>query len=84
MDDSEKRGLETTTHKEHAPSDSEVTHDANILGDKEHAIEEAMHWGHLSEEELRLEKKLRLRIDLIIMPFVVLVRLGSLYWQKRV
>lgn len=76
MDHKEKRGLDNVTHEEHhASSDSEVMHDANILGDKEYAKEEAMHFGHLSEEELRLEKKLRLRIDFIIMPFVVVVRL---------
>ena len=77
MDHKEKPGLENATHEEeHAPSDSEVTHDATIMGDKEHDMNEAMQYGHLSEEELRLEKKLRLRIDLTIMPFVVVVGLA--------
>jgi len=51
-------------------------HDADLLGDK--AIvshEERMHWGALTEEELAIQKKLRLRVDLLIMPLVILVYL---------
>ena len=74
MDDPEKRALEDATHVEKTRSDSEVIHDGAILGDKQHAIEDAMHFGHLSEEELILQKKLLRRIDFVIMPMVVLVR----------
>ncbi|KAK8201403.1 hypothetical protein M8818_005871 [Zalaria obscura] len=36
---------------------------------------EAMHWGALDEHELAIEKKLRRRIDALIMPLVILVYL---------
>ena len=35
---------------------------------------DVMHLNQLSEEELVMEKKLKRRIDSVIMPFVVLVR----------
>ena len=53
--------------------------DHEILGDNTHAKEDAMHYGHLSEEELLLEKKLRRRIDFTIMPMVVLVRRTAVF-----
>ncbi|KAI1609838.1 retrograde regulation protein 2 [Exophiala viscosa] len=50
--------------------------DADLLGDKaDVSYEERMHWGALSEEELAIEKKLRFRIDAIVMPLVILVYL---------
>ncbi|KIV82828.1 hypothetical protein PV11_04901 [Exophiala sideris] len=54
----------------------EKIQDADLLGDKaDVSYEERMHWGALSEEELAIEKKLRFRIDAIIMPLVILVYL---------
>ncbi len=51
-------------------------HDAELLGDKSRTShDEAMHWGALTEEELVIEKKLRLRVDFLIMPLVILVYL---------
>lgn len=56
-------------------SDDKIT-DAQLMGEKEGTLhEEAMHWGELTEEELHIEKKLRLRIDMLIMPLVILVYL---------
>ena len=54
--------------------DTKVIHDAEILGDKDRAKEDAMHFGHLSPEELLQEKKLKRKIDSVIMPMVVMVR----------
>jgi len=50
--------------------------DHELLGDKLNTShEEAMHFGALTEEELVIEKKLRRKIDSLIMPTVVLVYL---------
>ena len=48
-------------------------HDKDLVGNKARA--DADHYGHLSEEELRQEKKLVRKIDAIIMPTVILVYL---------
>ncbi|KAF2720122.1 MFS transporter [Polychaeton citri CBS 116435] len=53
----------------------EEKHDHNILGDVDRAKDDAMHFGHLSAEELAIELKLRKRIDTLIMPLVILVYL---------
>ena len=37
--------------------------------------EERMHWGHLTDDELVIEKRLRRKIDALIMPLVILVYL---------
>lgn len=50
-----------------------VVHDKDIVGNKDKA--EAEHFGRLSEEELGHEKKLKRKIDLVIMPTVILVYL---------
>lgn len=59
--------------------DRRVSHtiaDHELLGDKLNTShEEAMHFGVLTEEELAIEKKLRRKIDSLIMPTVVLVYL---------
>lgn len=48
--------------------------DHEILGDKINAShDEALHLGQLTPEELVHEKKLRRKIDMLIMPMVVLV-----------
>lgn len=50
--------------------------DHDILGEKVGTShDEATHIGQLNEEELAQEKKLRRKIDLLIMPMVVLVYL---------
>lgn len=50
--------------------------DHELMGDKLAAShEEAMHLGELTPEELVTEKKLRRKIDMLIMPVVVLVYL---------
>ena len=50
--------------------------DRDILAEKaEISHEEAMHIGALTEEELIMEKKLVRKIDLLIMPLIVLVYL---------
>jgi len=54
---------------------SEDVHDHDILGGKNISREEAMHFGELSADELVAEKKLRRKIDLLIMPLVILVYL---------
>merc|ERR1711939_1150747 len=56
-------------------SDDKIT-DAQLMGEKQGTLhEEAMHWGQLTEEEVHVEKKLLLRIDMLIMPLVILVYL---------
>lgn len=60
-----------------------VVHDRDIVGNKSRA--DAEHYGHLSEEELVLEKKLQRKIDMVIMPTVILVYLMNYIgeWQSQ-
>ncbi|KAI7242232.1 permease of the major facilitator superfamily [Hortaea werneckii] len=51
----------------------EVIHDHDVTGKAAEA--EASHIGHLTEEEKAVEKKLRRKIDSLIMPLVILVYL---------
>jgi hypothetical protein len=51
----------------------EVLHDHDVLGRTNVTSEDAIHIGHLTEEELMHEKKLRRKIDAMIMPLVMLV-----------
>jgi hypothetical protein len=54
----------------------DVVQDHDILGDKANmSHEEAAEFGKLTPEELEIEKKLRRKIDTLIMPLVVLVYL---------
>lgn len=62
-------------------ADKEIK-DHDVLGpefnDPEHletAREEALHHGHLSAEELEIEKKLRRKIDMRIMPVLITIYL---------
>lgn len=52
----------------------EVLHDHDVIS-KGITHEEAMHFGVLTEEELVVEKKLKRKIDSLIMPLVVAVYL---------
>lgn len=50
----------------------EFVADHELLGDKlDTSHDEAIHLGALTEEELEIEKKLKKKIDLYIMPYVV-------------
>jgi hypothetical protein len=56
--------------------ESKQYHDHDMLGEKvEVTHEEGMHWGKLTKDELVIEKKLLRKIDLLIMPLVILVYL---------
>lgn len=56
--------------------DSKAFRDVDELGDKPDVThDERMHWGQLTGDELRIEKKLRRKIDALIMPLVILVYL---------
>jgi hypothetical protein len=56
--------------------DAKEYHDSDVMGEKgEVAHEERMHWGELTADELVIEKKLRRKIDSLIMPCVILVYL---------
>lgn len=60
-------------------------HDSDVM-DHDVSREEAMHLGTLSAEELAVEKKLRRRIDSLIMPLVMLVYLMNYigeWWTRR-
>lgn len=60
----------------HVSKDSNTIADDELLGEKAGAThEEAMHYGQLTPEELIVEKKLKRKIDSLIMPLVVLVYL---------
>jgi hypothetical protein len=57
-------------------------HDSDLTGRRskdvekiETAPEQALHFGQLSAEELEIEKKLRKKIDLRIMPVLILIYL---------
>lgn len=55
---------------------SKYVADHDLIGEKlEVTHNEVMHFGKLTEEELMIEKKLRRKIDLLIMPLVILVYL---------
>lgn len=50
--------------------------DHDVLGEKAGlSHDEAMHFGELTEEERAIEKKLVRKIDIMIMPLIVLVYL---------
>ena len=53
----------------------ETLHDHDVLGGTNVTREEAMHLGTLTAEEKMHEKKLRRKIDALIMPIVMLVYL---------
>lgn len=58
--------------------DAEKDHkdqDASGIEQTERAQEDALHHGHLSVEELEIEKLLRRKIDLRIMPLLILIYL---------
>ncbi|KAK6434682.1 hypothetical protein LTR95_009129 [Oleoguttula sp. CCFEE 5521] len=59
---------------ENGVAHKEVLHDHDVLG-KDVTREQAMHFGALTEEELVIEKKLRRKIDALVMPIVVSVYL---------
>ena len=73
MDEKTAHPRRDSSNVERNITNAEFLHDKDILGENEHAQEDAMHFGHLSDEELVLEKKLRRKIDSTIMPVVVLV-----------
>jgi hypothetical protein len=56
---------------------ADTTYRNQLLHDEkaERAHQEATHGGTLSDEELEIEKKLRRKIDIRIMPLVILVYL---------
>lgn len=53
----------------------ETLRDKDVMGEKHLTSEEAEHLRQLSPEELVAEKKLRKKIDALIMPIVVVVYL---------
>lgn len=53
----------------------DAVHDKKLMGENFDVKEQAMHFGKLSEEELIDEKRLKKKIDSVIMPMVVLVYL---------
>ena len=54
-------------------SHKEVLHDHDVLGNTQVTKEDATHAAELTAEEHALERKLRIKIDLMIMPWVILV-----------
>lgn len=75
-----ERGKETDVEKEtrvvDTRRDSRTIADHELMGEKQHASHgDAMHLAELTPEELEIEKKLRRKIDTLIMPMVVLVYL---------
>ena len=54
---------------------NEILHDHDLLGGVNVTREDAIHLGMLTEEELIDEKKLRRKIDTLIMPLVMMVYL---------
>jgi hypothetical protein len=56
--------------------DKKLVADHDVSGVKATAShKEVMHFGQLTDEELVLEKRLRRKIDTLIMPLVILVYL---------
>jgi hypothetical protein len=57
-------------------AESKYMTDHELIGEKlDVTHSEVMHFGQLTEEELVIEKKLRRKIDSLIMPLVILVYL---------
>jgi hypothetical protein len=57
-------------------SGEDFMQEQDVLGHKANVShDEGMHFGELTEDELVIEKKLRRKIDLLIMPLVILVYL---------
>jgi hypothetical protein len=55
---------------------TEVVTDKELMAEKgDIAHEEVFHLSQLTEEEKQIERKLRIRIDSLIMPMVILVYL---------
>jgi hypothetical protein len=59
--------------EKHGIGHRESLHDHDVLGNKDIGKEEAQHAAELTAEEHALERKLRIKIDLMIMPWVILV-----------
>ena len=90
-----RRALQSYPASKMASSPSEVNHPDKLHGDKSEnyhqevihdhdvtgkaAEAEASNVGHLTEEEKAVEKKLRRKIDSLIMPLVILVGVLTLY-----
>ncbi|KAK3710941.1 hypothetical protein LTR37_009962 [Vermiconidia calcicola] len=76
QDDYSQKGDTTPTpseNKEDIAQKEVLDHD--IIGNSNVTREEAMHHGHLTDEELEVQKKLLRKIDFLIMPLVMLVYL---------
>ena len=59
--------------EKHAIGHNELLHDHDVLGNKEVRKEDAQHAAELTAEEKALERKLRIKVDIMIMPWVILV-----------
>ena len=59
--------------EKHNEMRKESLHDHEILGNTNVTREDAMHMGALTEEEEVIARKLRIKIDMLIMPLVILV-----------
>lgn len=64
----------TATEKIDIDHHDETFRDRDVMGEND-ASKEAMHWAELTPEELEIEGKLRKKIDLAIMPLIMLVYL---------
>jgi hypothetical protein len=61
--------------EKHGINHNEVIHDHDVIGNAHVSKEDAEHAAELSSEEAYTAKKLRIKIDLMIMPWVILVRM---------
>ncbi len=59
--------------EKHHLGQHETLQDKELFADREAVKARAMQHGHLSEQELLDEKRLKRKIDSVIMPMVVLV-----------
>lgn len=64
-----------------AEAQAKTLSDHEIVGKSEAVQEEVVHVAELTEDEKRLEKQLVRKIDLVIMPMILLVYL--LNWIDR-
>lgn len=63
----------------HVVGHDEKMHDHDVIGDRRVSTADAEHAAELTEDEAALARKLRVKIDFMIMPWVILVR-----WQRIV
>ena len=68
--------------EKHGINHNETIHDHDVIGNNNVSKQDAEHAAELSHEEAYTAKKLRIKIDLMIMPWVILVRTNAVIFAS--